>query len=63
MGAGGFGSYLFGMSDTVAAQSSDANSPQRDMNVKNPGLGWMICFLLIVSFIGLCSVVPLRKVN
>ncbi|XP_023736439.1 probable metal-nicotianamine transporter YSL7 [Lactuca sativa] len=60
--SGGFGSYLFGMSDTIAAQSSDANSPTRDMNIKNPSLSWMIGFLFIVSFIGLCSVVPLRKI-
>ncbi|XP_024994304.1 probable metal-nicotianamine transporter YSL7 [Cynara cardunculus var. scolymus] len=60
--SGGFGSYLFGMSDTIADQSSDANSPLRDMNIKNPSLSWMIGFLFIVSFIGLCSVVPLRKI-
>ncbi|KAK1408765.1 hypothetical protein QVD17_40797 [Tagetes erecta] len=60
--SGGFGSYLFGMSDTIADRSSDANWPTRNMNVKNPSLGWMIGFLFIVSFIGLCSVVPLRKI-
>ncbi|KAI3698637.1 hypothetical protein L2E82_42333 [Cichorium intybus] len=60
--SGGFGSYLFGMSDTIAGRSSDATSPTRAMNVKNPSLGWMIAFLFVVSFIGLCSVVPLRKI-
>ncbi|KAI3698635.1 hypothetical protein L2E82_42330 [Cichorium intybus] len=60
--SGGFGSYLFGMSDTIAAQSSDSNSPTRAMNIKNPSLAWIIGFLFIVSFIGLCSVVPLRKI-
>ncbi|KAL2929987.1 putative metal-nicotianamine transporter YSL7 [Bienertia sinuspersici] len=29
---------------------------------KNPALGWMIGFLFVVSFIGLFSVVPLRKI-
>ncbi|GJR83511.1 probable metal-nicotianamine transporter YSL7, partial [Tanacetum coccineum] len=58
----GFGSYLFGMSDVVADQSSDADLPSRSMNIKNPSLSWMIGFLFIVSFIGLCSVVPLRKI-
>nr|XP_043608138.1 probable metal-nicotianamine transporter YSL7 [Erigeron canadensis] len=60
--SGGFGSYLFGMSDVIAEQSSDADWPNRSMNTKNPSLSWMIGFLFIVSFIGLCSVVPLRKI-
>ncbi|XP_010528609.1 PREDICTED: probable metal-nicotianamine transporter YSL7 [Tarenaya hassleriana] len=57
--SGGFGSYLFGMSDIVAKQSAEANSV---MNIKNPQLGWMIGFLFVVSFLGLFSVVPLRKI-
>jgi len=56
---GGFGSYLFGMSETIAKQSTDANTAQ---NIKNPQLGWMIGFLFVVSFLGLFSLVPLRKV-
>ncbi|KAL9997000.1 putative oligopeptide transporter, OPT superfamily [Helianthus debilis subsp. tardiflorus] len=60
--SGGFGSYLYGMSDAIASQSSDSDSPNRDMNIKNPSLGWIIAFLFTVSFIGLCSVVPLRKI-
>ncbi|CAD5316388.1 unnamed protein product [Arabidopsis thaliana] len=57
--SGGFGSYLFGMSDVVAKQSAEANTP---LNIKNPHLGWMIGFLFVVSFLGLFSVVPLRKI-
>ncbi|KAG5529866.1 hypothetical protein RHGRI_030294 [Rhododendron griersonianum] len=57
--SGGFGSYLFGMSEVIAKQSTEANDAQ---NIKNPGLGWMIAFLFIVSFLGLFSVVPLRKI-
>ncbi|EOA33704.1 hypothetical protein CARUB_v10019889mg [Capsella rubella] len=57
--SGGFGSYLFGMSDVIAKQSAEANSA---MNIKNPHLGWMIGFLFVVSFLGLFSVVPLRKI-
>ncbi|KAI8020157.1 putative metal-nicotianamine transporter YSL6 [Camellia lanceoleosa] len=34
----------------------------RAEDVKNPGLGWMIGFLFVVSFLGLFSLVPLRKV-
>ncbi|XP_071704967.1 probable metal-nicotianamine transporter YSL7 [Rutidosis leptorrhynchoides] len=60
--SGGFGSYLLGMSDVVAENSSDADSPYRSISTKNPSLGWMIGFLFIVSFIGLCSLVPLRKI-
>ncbi|PWA52099.1 YELLOW STRIPE like 7 [Artemisia annua] len=57
--SGGFGSYLFGMSEVIAKQSHEANSAQ---NTKNPSLGWMIGFLFVVSFLGLFSVVPLRKI-
>ncbi|KAF5206596.1 Metal-nicotianamine transporter ysl3 [Thalictrum thalictroides] len=57
--SGGFGSYLLGMSKTIAEQSNDNTSSR---NVKNPELGWMIGFLLVVSFLGLFSVVPLRKI-
>ncbi|XP_015070576.1 probable metal-nicotianamine transporter YSL7 [Solanum pennellii] len=57
--SGGFGSYLFGMSEVIAKQSTEANAAD---NVKNPSLGWMITFLLVVSFLGLFSVVPLRKI-
>ncbi|XP_058090312.1 probable metal-nicotianamine transporter YSL7 [Magnolia sinica] len=57
--SGGFGSYMFGMSETIASQAGDGNTP---VNVKNPSLGWMIGFLFVVSFVGLFSVVPLRKI-
>ena len=53
---GGFGNYLFGMSERVAMQSSG----RRDF--KNPSIGWIVGFLFVVSFLGLFSVVPLRKV-
>jgi hypothetical protein len=53
---GGFGSYLFGMSEHVANQSLDTS------DFKDPKLGWIIAFLFVVSFLGLFSVVPLRKV-
>ncbi|CAK7337350.1 unnamed protein product [Dovyalis caffra] len=57
--SGGFSSYLFAMSETVAKQSSQANTPA---DIKNPSLAWMIGFIFVVSFLGLFSVVPLRKV-
>ncbi|XP_031265802.1 probable metal-nicotianamine transporter YSL5 isoform X1 [Pistacia vera] len=55
--SGGFGSYLFGLSERIAVQSEDSNH-----GFKNPSLGWIIGFLFIVSFLGLFSVVPLRKI-
>lgn len=54
--SGGFGSYLFGMSEEIAKQSSDPS------HFKDPKLGWIIGFLFVVSFLGLFSVVPLRKI-
>nr|CAN76934.1 hypothetical protein VITISV_024664 [Vitis vinifera] len=58
--SGGFGSYLFGMSEVVAKESEDVQSSQ---DYKNPAIGWMIGFLFVVSFLGLFSVLPLRKVR
>ncbi|XP_038982836.1 probable metal-nicotianamine transporter YSL12 [Phoenix dactylifera] len=57
--SGGFGNYLFGMSGRIANQASEANNEQ---NIKDPKLGWMIGFLFAVSFLGLFSLVPLRKI-
>ncbi|KAG8065352.1 hypothetical protein GUJ93_ZPchr0004g39632 [Zizania palustris] len=57
--SGGFGTYLFGMSETIAKQATDSNDAQ---NIKNPHLGWMIGFLFLVSFIGLFALVTLRKI-
>ncbi|GMN51320.1 hypothetical protein TIFTF001_020475 [Ficus carica] len=54
--SGGFGSYLFGMSERIAKATSDTT------DFKNPSLGWIIGFLFVVSFLGLFSVVPLRKI-
>ncbi|XP_027357676.1 probable metal-nicotianamine transporter YSL5 isoform X2 [Abrus precatorius] len=54
--SGGFGSYLFGMSERIAKQSTDTS------DFKDPKLGWIIAFLFVVSFLGLFSVVPLRKI-
>ncbi|KAG4989552.1 hypothetical protein AAZX31_11G211300 [Glycine max] len=56
--SGGFGSYLFGMSSDIAKQSPEATA----QDIKDPGLGWMIAFAFVVSFLGLFSLVPLRKI-
>ncbi|RVW59442.1 putative metal-nicotianamine transporter YSL7 [Vitis vinifera] len=57
--SGGFGSYLFGMSQVIAKQSENAGGHKE---YKNPTVPWMIGFLFIVGFRGLFSVVPLRKI-
>ncbi|XVE90575.1 hypothetical protein DITRI_Ditri20bG0089100 [Diplodiscus trichospermus] len=54
--SGGFGSYLFGMSERISKQSGDTGG------FKNLSLGWIVGFLFVVSFLGLFSVVPLRKI-
>ncbi|XP_042384557.1 probable metal-nicotianamine transporter YSL12 isoform X3 [Zingiber officinale] len=58
--SGGYGTYLFGMSSKIAVQATEANDSQ---NIKDPKLGWMIAFMFVVSFVGLFSLVPLRKVS
>ncbi|XP_020581393.1 probable metal-nicotianamine transporter YSL7, partial [Phalaenopsis equestris] len=57
--SGGFGSYILGMSKQVSAGFIEAND---DINTKDPHLGWMTVFFFTVSFVGLFSAVPLRKV-
>uniref|UniRef100_A0A7N0UL87 Metal-nicotianamine transporter YSL7 n=1 Tax=Kalanchoe fedtschenkoi TaxID=63787 RepID=A0A7N0UL87_KALFE len=57
---GGFGNYLFAMSETIAEQSADESYSSN--SVKNPHVGWMMGFLFAVSFVGLFSIIPLRKI-
>ncbi|KAJ4710630.1 Oligopeptide transporter [Melia azedarach] len=54
----GTASYLLGMSAKIAALSDGGNTPA---NVKKLSVGWMMGFLFVVSFVGLFSIVPLRK--
>ncbi|XP_044488689.1 probable metal-nicotianamine transporter YSL7 [Mangifera indica] len=54
----GTASYLMAMSPRVAAEADGGNTPE---NVKALHLGWMVAFLFVVSFVGLFSIVPLRK--
>ncbi|CAI0378105.1 unnamed protein product [Linum tenue] len=55
----GTASYLLGMSPVVAKQGETGNTP---LNVKELSVGWIMGFLLLVSFVGLFSIVLLRKV-
>nr|DAD32663.1 TPA_asm: hypothetical protein HUJ06_011514 [Nelumbo nucifera] len=57
--SGGYGSYILGMMPKVAAQAQDGATTN---NVKHLSLGWLYGFLFAVSFVGLFSIVPLRKI-
>ncbi|XP_022763957.1 probable metal-nicotianamine transporter YSL7 [Durio zibethinus] len=55
----GTATYLLGMSPLIAGQGDSGNTPE---NVKKLSIGWMMGFLFVVSFLGLFSIVPLRKI-
>uniref|UniRef100_A0A0D3AMF6 Uncharacterized protein n=1 Tax=Brassica oleracea var. oleracea TaxID=109376 RepID=A0A0D3AMF6_BRAOL len=60
---GGFGSYLLSLNTRTYEQSgvhTEGNSPG---STKEPGIGWMTCFLFFTCFVGLLALVPLRKVG
>ncbi|KAK9104110.1 hypothetical protein Scep_020954 [Stephania cephalantha] len=60
--SGGFGSSIIAM-DKKTYELIGADTPgNRPEDIKNPALGWMIGFMFVVSFLGLFSLVPLRKV-
>ncbi|KAF9606678.1 hypothetical protein IFM89_027722 [Coptis chinensis] len=60
--SGGFGSYMIAMDDKTYKLIGPGYLGNQIEDVKNPGLGWMIGFMFVVSFLGLFSLVPLRKV-
>ncbi|PON95406.1 Oligopeptide transporter [Trema orientale] len=60
--SGGFGSYLVAMDERTYKLIGPDYPGNRAEDIKNPGLGWMTGFLFVVSFLGLFSLVPLRKV-
>ncbi|KAJ8548895.1 hypothetical protein K7X08_029876 [Anisodus acutangulus] len=51
-------SYMLGMSPYIASQADAGNTPY---NTKKLTIGWMLPYLLVVSFAGLFSIVALRK--
>lgn len=59
---GGFGSYLLSMDEKTYKLIGEDYPGNRAEDVKNPGLLWMMGFIFVVSFLGLFSLVPLRKV-
>ncbi|XP_038725734.1 probable metal-nicotianamine transporter YSL6 isoform X2 [Tripterygium wilfordii] len=60
--SGGFGSYLIAMDERTYQLIGPDYPGNHAEDVKNPGLWWMMGFLFVVSFLGLFSLVPLRKV-
>ena len=62
MVAGGFGSYILAMDQKTYELIGTDYPGNRAVDVKNPSLGWMIGFMFVVSFLGLFSLVALRKV-
>ncbi|KAL1314606.1 hypothetical protein HN51_041421 [Arachis hypogaea] len=60
--SGGFGSSLIAMDERTYELIGRDYPGNRAEDIINPGLGWMIGFMFVVSFLGLFSLVPLRKV-
>jgi hypothetical protein len=60
--AGGFGSYMLAMDQKTYELIGTDYPGNRAEDVKNPSLSWMIGFMFVVSFLGLFSLVALRKV-
>lgn len=59
---GGFGTSLIAMDERTYELIGPDYPGNRAEDVKNPSLGWMMGFMFVVSFLGLFSLVPLRKV-
>ncbi|XP_022750460.1 probable metal-nicotianamine transporter YSL6 isoform X1 [Durio zibethinus] len=60
--SGGFGSYMIAMDERTYELIGADYPGNRAVDIKKPGLGWMTGFLFVVSFLGLFSLAPLRKV-
>lgn len=60
--AGGFGSYLLGLNRNTYEQAGVDTEGNVPNSHKEPGVGWMIGFLFVSSFVGLLALVPLRKI-
>ncbi|KAG1370152.1 putative metal-nicotianamine transporter YSL6 [Cocos nucifera] len=60
--SGGFGSYMLSMDQKTYELIGADYAGNRAEDIKNPSLGWMIGFMFVVSFLGLFSLVALRKV-
>nr|TKW04025.1 hypothetical protein SEVIR_7G082300v2 [Setaria viridis] len=56
------GNYMLAMDQKTYKLIGDDYPGNSNMDVNNPSLGWMIGFMFAVSFLGLFSLVALRKV-
>ncbi|PAN03627.1 hypothetical protein PAHAL_1G011500 [Panicum hallii] len=56
--SGGFGSFLLSMSSREAVETK---AGQDDINISAPSLGKLIVFYLLISFVGLFAIIPMRK--
>lgn len=59
---GGFGSYLLGLNKKTYEQAGIDTEGNTPGSYKEPGVGWMTGFLFAVSFVGILTLVPLRKI-
>src|SRR6185369_7533959 len=60
--AGGFGSYLLGLNKKTYELSGVSTPGNAPGSYKEPAIGWMMGFLLSVCFVGLLTLLPIRKV-
>ncbi|KAG0476064.1 hypothetical protein HPP92_012513 [Vanilla planifolia] len=59
---GGFGSYLLGLNKKTYELAGVDVEGNVAGSYKEPGIGWMIGFCFLVSFVGIFILVPLRKI-
>lgn len=59
---GGFGSFLLGLDKKTYELSGVSTPGNVPGSYREPAIGWMTGFLLAVSFVGLLTLLPLRKV-
>ncbi|KAG2573684.1 probable metal-nicotianamine transporter YSL16 [Panicum virgatum] len=60
---GGFGSFLLSLNKRTYEQSGGSSTPgNASASYKEPAIGWMMGFLLSVCFVGLLTLLPIRKV-
>lgn len=60
--SGGFGTYLLAMDEKIYRLVGVDHVGNKTEDAKNLSLGWMISFLFVVSFVGIFSLVALRKI-
>lgn len=60
--AGGFGSFLLGLNKKTYEQAGIDTEGNTPGSYKESEIGWMIGFMFAVRFVGILTLVPLRKV-